>query len=126
MTARALRYGSRFCLDRMFFAAMLAAPLGAAANPPVLEETTRVTTPDPEYSWPSVIAIDGDLMLASGYKYELDTGLTDNSTWLYQRQANGNWALVRRLHQHSHSSGQYGPVMYRTAAVYDDILAVEP
>ncbi len=94
------RYRSRSLLSVVFLAAMLAAPLEASANPPVLEETTRVTTPDPEYTWPVAIAIDGDLMLASGVKYELNTGLTDNSTWLYQRQTNGNWTPLRRLHQY--------------------------
>jgi hypothetical protein len=82
----------------MFLTAAMAAPLAAMAGPLILEETAKIPTPDPTYVWPMSVAVDGDWLLASGFK-EVGDQLGDNSTWLYQRQADGTWTLVRRLHQ---------------------------
>jgi hypothetical protein len=81
----------------MFVAAAMAAPFVASAAAPTLEETAKIPSPDPQYGWPIEVAIDGDWMIASGQK--LDGARIDNSTWLYQRQSNGTWTLVRKLHQ---------------------------
>ncbi|HET9397109.1 MAG TPA: hypothetical protein VFO36_13765, partial [Nitrospiraceae bacterium] len=99
MFTRTRRSQSRFGWGTMVIAAILAGQ-GTSAAPLVLEETARITTPDPTYNWPLSIAIDGDWLLASGEKDVPSSDLTDNSTWLYQRQSNGSWRLVRRLHQY--------------------------
>lgn len=83
----------------MFLIAALATPLAAPAGPLILEETTKIATPDPTYLWPVSIAVDGDWLLASGIREDATSNRLDNSTWLYQRQTNGTWTLVRRLHQ---------------------------
>jgi hypothetical protein len=82
----------------MFLMAAIGAPLATTAGPLIIEETAKIPTPDPTYVWPMSVAVDGDWLLASGFK-EVESQLGDNSTWLYQRQANGTWTLVRRLHQ---------------------------
>lgn len=91
MTTRAPQLG-------MLLAA-LTLPFATGAGPLILEETAKITTPDPEYGWPVSVAIDGDWLLASGVREDIPSNRLDNSTWLYQRQADGTWTLVRRLHQ---------------------------
>lgn len=83
----------------MFLAVALATPLAAAAGPVILEETAKIPRPDPTYAWPVSVAVDGDWLIASGVKEVIETSQLDNSTWLYQRQSNGTWTLVRRLSQ---------------------------
>ncbi len=52
-------------------------------------------------SFSGSIAVDGDWLLATGSRYT-DENRTeiDYSAWLYQRQSNGTWTLVRRLVQY--------------------------
>lgn len=92
----------RTCLLHGLLAGLLAIPAGVSAGPRVLEETARIPAPDPSYVWPLSVAIDGDFLIATGHKdVENEPGGTqDNSAWLYQRQSNGSWTLVRRLVQH--------------------------
>ena len=76
-------------------------PVSAMAGPRVLEETARIPAPDDTYVWPFSVAVDGDWLIATGQKdveNRLDVN-QDNSAWLYQRQSNGSWTLVRRLVQ---------------------------
>jgi hypothetical protein len=94
-------YGTARRCIQTFLALLLTTPLVGVAGPRVLEESFRITRPDPSYDWPIAVATDGDWLLATGARYELDTGLTNNATWLYQRQFDGSWTLVRQLHQFS-------------------------
>lgn len=74
--------------------------------------------------------------LVNGAIFELDSATLTiaNNTWYRVRfeaisnelRVYINDVLRLEAADDSHSSGQYGPVMYKTAAVYDDILAVEP
>lgn len=83
-------------------AALLALSAGALAAPKVIEETAKIPSPDPTFYWPLRVAIDGDWLLATGFKDLYEThpgGYVDDSAWLYQRQSNGSWTLVRRLVQ---------------------------
>lgn len=83
-------------------AALLALPAGVFAAPRVIEETAKIPSPDPTYYWPLHVAIDGDWLIATGFKdlYQTDPGMGDDSAWLYQRQSDGSWRLIRRLVQH--------------------------
>ncbi|HEY0682101.1 MAG TPA: hypothetical protein VGD45_07220 [Steroidobacter sp.] len=77
------------------------APLAVSAGPRVFEETARLPAPDATYTFPMSVAIDGDWLIATGQKEVVGEIFTqDNSAWLYQRQTNGSWTLVRRLLQH--------------------------
>lgn len=73
------------------------------AGPMVIEEKAKISTPDPSYFWPQSVAIDGDWIIATGSKDAATAerpSLRDNSAWLYQRQSNGSWRLIKRLHQY--------------------------
>lgn len=90
----------RILTSRGFLFVTLLMPLLVAAAPLVLEETAQIAPPpEPGYAFPVDVAIDGDWLIASGFRY-LPTSPTDeeNSTWLYQRQSNGSWALRGLLH----------------------------
>lgn len=83
----------------IIFVVALLAQLVATAAPLVLEETAQVSVPEPDYAFPLDLAIDGDWLIAAGVKYiNVDPYTEEYSTWLYQRQSNGSWALVRKLH----------------------------
>ncbi len=82
----------------MFLMAALAAPLAVTAGPVVLEETARIRSPDPTYTFPMSVAVDGDWLIAAGQREDAEYRGLENSTWLYHRQSNGTWSLVRRLH----------------------------
>lgn len=88
------------CAVIILFASLLSAPLTGLAGPRVLEQTARVPSPDPTYSFPVSVAVDGDWLLASGWKWVNNDSDMDHSAWLFQRQSNGTWAVVRRLVQH--------------------------
>src|SRR5688500_12061059 len=82
-------------------ALLLSAPLPGLAGPRVLEESAKISAPDPTYDFPVSIAVDGDWLIASGWKWTTDEWSDqDHSVWLFQRQSNGTWAVVRRLVQH--------------------------
>ncbi|MBL8270999.1 MAG: hypothetical protein JNL55_31650, partial [Steroidobacter sp.] len=85
----------------------------ATAAPRVLEETAKIPTPDASYIWPINVAVDGDWLIATGQKdVENTPGVSqDNSAWLYQRQSNGSWTLVRRLVQYLVLSDGDEPLM---------------
>lgn len=97
MGTHAARFSSHYRVCLFLFAAVTA-PIASTAGPLIIEETARIATPDPTYAWPVSVAVDGDWLLASGVREE-QSGLLDNSTWLYRRQSNGTWTLERRLHQ---------------------------
>ena len=67
----------------------------------VFQETAQIHVPDETYAWPVSVAIDGDWLIATGEKdLDVTTGtVTDSSAWLYRRQSNGSWTLLRRLVQ---------------------------
>jgi hypothetical protein len=94
----------------------------ASAAPLVLEPTVRIPTPDPEYTWPISLAVDGDWLLASGVKYDWGTNSSDSSTWLYQRQSNGTWTLTGKLHQYLTSEDEPGPSVH--VAMRDGVAAI--
>jgi hypothetical protein len=82
-------------------ALLLSTPLTGLAGPRVLEESAKISAPDPTYDFPVSIAVDGDWLIASGWKWTTDEWSDqDHSVWLFQRQSNGTWAVVRRLVQH--------------------------
>lgn len=96
MGTRATRCKSRYWVGMFVTAAM--APLAALAGPLVLEQTAKIPTPDPTYTFPMSVAVDGDWLIAAGQREDSQYRGLENSTWLYQRQANGTWSLVRPLH----------------------------
>ncbi|MET0534701.1 MAG: hypothetical protein ABW171_10800, partial [Steroidobacter sp.] len=57
----------------MFLVAALATPMVVTAGPLILEETAKITSPDPEYIWPISVAVDGDWLLASGIREDIPT-----------------------------------------------------
>jgi len=86
----------------LLLAALLTASVTAVAGPKVIEETARIAPPDTTYVWPVRVTVDGDWLLATGRKHladEPEGELVDSSAWLFQRQSNGQWTLVRRLLQ---------------------------
>jgi len=90
------------CRSALSLAGLLLASVVAAAGPKVLEETARIAPPDTTYVWPIRVAVDGDWLLATGRKHladEPEGELVDSSAWLFRRQSNGQWTLVRRLFQ---------------------------
>jgi hypothetical protein len=110
MITRSQRLSSHCWAGCLFAGVALATPWVSSAGPVLLEETAKISSPDPEYSWPSSVAVDGDWLLAAGTRYESATNSTDTAAWLYQRQANGSWVLVRRLHQASTDNVVAGPI----------------
>lgn len=105
---------------QMFLALLL--PLAGLAGPVVLEESTRIARPDASYDWPIALAIDGDWLLTSGARYELNSGLTSNATWLHQRQPDGSWSLIRQLHQFSFNEDLDEPAI--KLAVQDGVAVI--
>jgi hypothetical protein len=83
----------------MFLTVAFAVPVVAPAGPLIIEETAKITSPNPAYLFPVSVAVDGDWLIATGTRDVPDSDRQDNSTWLYQRQTNGTWTLVRLLHQ---------------------------
>jgi len=85
----------------------------ALAAPLVLEETAKIASPDPTFAWPVSVAIDGDWIIATGSKPIELAGYPDGGTeygaWLYRRQSDGSWQLVRRLMQAVGPEDIYGP-----------------
>ncbi|HEY5759519.1 MAG TPA: hypothetical protein VIU34_27045 [Steroidobacter sp.] len=96
----------------MLTATVLSAPLVATAGPQVFQETAKIVSPDPAYRFPGSIAVDGDWLIATGSRYT-DEGWTDidYSAWLFQRQSNGTWTLVRRLVQYIYPTDFDEPAM---------------
>jgi len=92
-------------------AVLLSTPLMGLAAPRPLEESAKVTAPDPTYDFPTSIAVDGDWLLASGSKWTNDNQDQDHSAWVFQRQSNGTWAVVSRLVQHIDVAGLDEPPM---------------
>lgn len=92
-------YGAQRRCIQTFLALLLMTPLAGMAGPLVLEESARISSPDPSYDWPTAVAIDGEWLLASGSRSEPDTPYINNVTWLYQRQPDGSWSPARQLHQ---------------------------
>lgn len=95
-------------------ACVCAEAIGAA--PLVLEESARIPAPDASFTFPTTIAVDGDWIIAGGFKqiedYEGDPYFeygTEYGAWLFRRQSNGEWALVRRLVQAVGHEDPYGP-----------------
>ena len=70
------------------------------AGPRVLEETAKITTPDATFYFPTGIAVAGDWLIASGWKWVNNDSDQEYAVWLFQRQSNGTWVYVRRLVQH--------------------------
>ena len=83
---------------RLVLSAAVAVPIAATAGPLILEETAKIPSPDPTYTFPMSIAVDGDWLIAAGQREHPEYIGLENSTWLYQRQTDGTWSLVRRLH----------------------------
>ena len=71
-------------------------PLATTAGPLVLEESARITSPDPAFDgFGHSIAIDGDDMLVTGY-----IGNVPENEWaafLFRRQSDGSWRFERKL-----------------------------
>src|SRR5687768_13557072 len=96
----------------MLTATVLSAPLVATAGPQVLQETAKIVSPDSSYRFPGSIAVDGDWLLATGSRYTNENwDETDYSAWLFQRQSNGTWTLVRRLVQYIYPTELDDPPM---------------
>lgn len=92
---------------RGFLFVTLLMPLLVAAAPLVIEETAQIAPP-PErgYAFPVDVAIDGDWLIAGGYRYlPAQPTAEENTTWLYRRQANGSWALQGQLHTFVFTAG---------------------
>jgi hypothetical protein len=83
--------------------ALLSLPTSTLAVPKVIEETAKISSPDPAYtSFPVTVAIDGDWLIATGRRDDFETGpMVLSAAWLYQRQSNGQWTLVRRLFEYA-------------------------
>lgn len=93
----------------IFIVALLVQPVATAA-PLVLEETARLSVPEPDFAFPLDVAIDGDWLIAGGVKYiNVEPYTEEYATWLYQRQSNGSWALVRKLHTFLFSGDGHEP-----------------
>jgi hypothetical protein len=106
-------------------ATLLAASFAGTAGPRVLEETARIPAPDPSYQFPVSLAVDGDWLIATGMKEVNPHGTSeqdDHSAWLFQRQPDGTWTLVRRLVQHLYYSGFDIPPM--TVDMHGGVAAI--
>jgi hypothetical protein len=119
MAARWGYFAAGRCIQ-MFLVLLI--PVAGLAGPRVLEESARIARPDASYDWPIAVAIDGDWLLASGARNELDTGLTTNATWLYQRQPDGRWSPVQQLHQFSFNEDLDEPAL--KLAVQDGVAVI--
>ncbi|MBL8268843.1 hypothetical protein [Steroidobacter sp.] len=77
--------------------ALLPSTLSLAA-PPVLEETTRIVPPEPDYFWippasTSMLAVDGDRIIAAAHKpYVVDD---PQAVYILERASNGTWTPTR-------------------------------
>lgn len=105
-------------------AALLSMPMEGMAGPRVLQETAKITSPDPDYRFPGDVAVDGDWLIATGVKFlnPDDIGDQDHSAWLFQRQSDGSWAVVRRLVQYIYYSDLDEPPM--TLDMQDGVAAI--
>lgn len=79
-------------------------PTLSTAAPLVFEETAKIAAPDPTYEFAQQVAVEGDTIIATGWK--LVGEFEHYSAYLFQRQSNGEWAYVRTLAQHSCNSGE--------------------
>jgi hypothetical protein len=86
--------------------AVAAVPLTVRAGPLVLEETARISSPEPGFSLAGSVAIDGDFLVVTGARPqpEPDDHLFDLSAYLFQRNAAGTWTFVRKLVEHPQDS----------------------
>jgi hypothetical protein len=81
-----------FLTGALFFA------IGARAAPPVLEETTRLAPPEPDYFWKSswatsTVAVDGDRIIAAAYKPFV--AYFPEAIFLFERRSNEAWTPVK-------------------------------
>ena len=84
----------------LLMAVLLTASAGAVAGPKAIEETARISPPDPAYQWPISYAVDGDWLITTGSRSLDSAGTVDSSVWVHRRQSNGAWTLVGRILQH--------------------------
>lgn len=105
---RAARHGFMDMLRPMLIPvlAVAAIPLTTRAGPLVLEETARISSPEPGFSIAGAVAIDGDFLVVTGARPqpEPDDHLFDLSAYLFQRNAAGTWTFVRKLVEYPQDS----------------------
>lgn len=101
---RAARHGFMAMVRPMLIPvlAVAAIPLTTRAGPLVLEETARISSPEPGFTISGAVAIDGDFLVVTGARPqpEPDESLFDLSAYLFQRDAAGTWTFVRKLVEH--------------------------
>jgi hypothetical protein len=87
----------------LLISALSVIAIDVSAGPLVIEESAKLTAPDPTYDqWPVSAAIDGDWIIATGkkeFRPEESSSFREYSAWLYRRQSTGTWQLVRPLVQ---------------------------
>ncbi len=115
-------YGARRRCIQTLLALLSMTPLAGMAGPPVLEESARIPSPDPSFDWPIAVGIYGHWLLASGARYDPDTELTNNTTWLYRLQADGRWSMVQQLHQFSFQESYHEPRLQ--LAMEDGVIVI--
>lgn len=108
-----------------WIACLALAPVVSIAAPTVFEETAKITSPDPTYTFlPSRVAVDGDTIIATGVRYE-DAGESErHAVFMFQRQSNGDWAYVSTLAENSCRSGEQGEDTCNASVAMRNGLAV--
>lgn len=81
-------------------------PALSVSAPLVFEEVARIGSPDPTYSFPLQVAVEGDTLIATGVKFVRE--IEHNTAFLFRRQSNGTWAFVKILASTSCDSGEVG------------------
>jgi hypothetical protein len=72
----------------------------SAAGPLIIEETAKLISPDPSFTFGSPVAVGGNSIIVGGVRplpgapFEFQREMT---AFLFERDASGNWAFVRRL-----------------------------
>jgi hypothetical protein len=106
--------GQRAC--RALIAGFAILPVASLAAPIVVEETTRIPSPDPTMDvFPLRLAVEGDTIIATGVKY-VDEQVDETTVrewenhyaFLFQRQSNGTWQYVTTLASTRCDSGEVG------------------
>ena len=92
---------------RALIACVALAPTLSIAAPIVVEEAAIIASPDPTFTFPLRVAVEGDTIIATGRKHE--GGEIDRyAAFLFRRQSNGAWLYVNTLAETSCDVGEVG------------------
>ncbi|HJS21088.1 MAG TPA: hypothetical protein VJ764_00400, partial [Steroidobacteraceae bacterium] len=98
----------------------------AKAGPLVIEETARLTSPDPSFTFGSPVAVGGNSIIVGGSRPALNPefpGQFELAAFLFERNSSGAWIFVRKLTEFLSRNEEGGEVNYDFDIAMNSLVA---